>query len=44
MKMEHGIWEYNWKAYIQTPDPPGWGLDARLINLLCKKKYCFETQ
>jgi hypothetical protein len=29
---------------IQGPGPPGCGLDARLTTLLCKKKYCFETQ
>jgi hypothetical protein len=25
------------KKNIQRPDPPGWGLDAVLTTLLCKK-------
>jgi hypothetical protein len=27
----------HWGTYIQRPGPPGWGLDARLTTLLCKK-------
>jgi hypothetical protein len=28
----------HWGSLIQGPGPPGWGLDARLTTLLCKKK------
>jgi hypothetical protein len=28
---------YHWGTYILGPGPPGWGLDARLTTLLCKK-------
>jgi hypothetical protein len=27
----------HWGTYMQRPGPPGWGLDSRLMNLLCKK-------
>jgi hypothetical protein len=42
MKREPGAWGYNWATLflgdINTEtSPPGLGLDARLMTLLCKK-------
>jgi hypothetical protein len=28
---------YHWRTYIQGPGPPGLGLDARLMTVLCKE-------
>jgi hypothetical protein len=27
----------HWGTYMQGPGPPGWGFDARVTTLLCKK-------
>jgi hypothetical protein len=35
---------FNWGTQMQGPGPPGWGLDARLTTLLCKKEYCCQIQ
>jgi hypothetical protein len=29
---------------MQRPGFPGWGLDTRLMTLLCKKNYCYEIK
>jgi hypothetical protein len=31
------------RGQIQGPGPPGWGLDARLKTLFCKKKLSFRN-
>jgi hypothetical protein len=46
---EPGAWGYNWATLslgdkIKRPCPPGWGLDATLMTLPCKKNIIMKSR